>query len=56
MPTEIEVKYLVDSMPPLTDEIKSEKIVQGYIQRGDGIGEKATVRVRQLGNIGFLDN
>ncbi len=54
MPTEIEVKYLVNKMPPLNSEIKSEKIVQGYLQRGDSSGEKATVRVRQLGNIGFL--
>lgn len=52
MATEIEVKYLVKSLPDLTT-IKHEKIVQGYLRRSHGEG-LSTVRVRQLGDKGFM--
>lgn len=52
MATEIEVKYLVKNLPDLTN-VKHEKIVQGYLRRSHGEG-LATVRVRQLGDKGFM--
>lgn len=52
MATEIEVKYLVKSLPDLTN-VKHEKIAQGYLRRSHGEG-LSTVRVRQLGDKGFL--
>lgn len=55
MGTEIEVKYLVEKMPKEAIGVKSEKIVQGYLHRSHSGGNtKATVRVRQLGDKGFI--
>lgn len=53
MATEIEVKYLVKEMPVLDSSVKSEKIIQGYLHRSNGTS-KATIRVRQLGDKGYL--
>lgn len=53
MANEIERKFLVEKMPELDSDIKKEFIKQGYLRRGSNKGE-ATVRVRQLGNTGYL--
>lgn len=55
MAKEIEVKYLVKNMPTEAMNASKEKIVQGYLHRSHGGGNtKATIRVRQLGNRGFI--
>ncbi len=55
MAKEIEVKYLVKKVPSETINAPKEKIVQGYLHRShNGGNPKATIRVRQLGNRGFI--
>lgn len=53
MATEIELKYLIKEMPVINESIHREKIVQGYLRRSYNEG-KSTVRVRQLGDKGYL--
>ena len=51
MGIEIEKKYLIEKMPILPENIVANKIVQGYLKRGV---YSSTIRVRQLGNTGYI--
>jgi adenylate cyclase len=55
MATEIELKYLIKRIPKISSTIKREVIKQGYLHRSGIDGKsKSTIRVRQLGDKGFL--